>query len=377
MRLKKSFLLFPLTVVYAAAGTPMFKDVHLLIQARYDYGDLLYDGGNFHKKGDFYIRRFRFILKKKLSKYFSVKLNLAADRWFQDYKKGKEEQTPKRVVFKELYIEWKPSKNFYISIGRNKKPITRAGLNPSKDLLLIDKPQLYLELKKFLGDYYANQVETGGFLLGGVLRYRIATAYAYPFHKYNGLSKTSVHLRENFFNNYFVRLEFSPPGWVEKNTNNTTFGKRALSFGLSYGYLGKFSVYRGENLEKAAGYLDGFDFFVRKPKLLNGSWVFLYEYLRGKYTIAKGDNISKDGFYFRLGYRPYLHLKFPLEMGAGFEDINSHPGAKREYIYESCLNLYSPSGRFKFTLDFSIARNIRTYSDKSAFLMGSQIQFYF
>jgi len=156
------FLTIPFLAVASNLTVP-FKGLHFLLQIRYDYGNLLYRNGDFKTKGDLYIRRFRLIFKRELSQFLSIKLNLAADRWFQDYKKGKEEEAPKKVIFKAAYIKWKPLKNFYLSLGRNKKPITRAGLNSSKNLLLVDKPELYLELKKFLGDYYATQLEVGGF----------------------------------------------------------------------------------------------------------------------------------------------------------------------------------------------------------------------
>jgi hypothetical protein len=378
--MKKILILVPLLVTFSASAATQIipiKGLHFLLQTRYDYGDLLYRNGDFKTKGDLYIRRFRLIFKRELNRYFSIKFNIAADRWFQNYKKGKEKQTPKKVIFKAAYIKWKPFKNFYISFGRGKKPVTRAGLNSSKNLIFIDKAKLYLELKKFLGDYYATQLELGGNLLNKLLRFRLATAYAYPFHTYNGLKKTPVHLRQNLLNNYFFRFEISPPGWVEEKMNNTTFGKKAINLGFSFGYFGKFSVYENGGFKRASGHLSGVDFFVRKPNLVKGTWVFQYEYLKGKYLISEASNVSKEVFYVRLGYRPYLPLRFPLEIGAGFEDINSHPGAKRKYIYEGGLNLYSPNKKVKFTLGLNYTRYIRSFSDKSGFILSSQIQFYF
>ncbi len=350
--------------------------VEVLIQPRLDYGDLYFTDGSFKKEKDFYLRRFELKISQKVGE---VKLfaKLAANRFFENYLKGKKENYPHIVYIKKLYALWNYKPSFKLLVGRDKKPFSRAGLNSSETLLLVDKPQLFLDLKTWPGDYYAAQIEAQGFLKGGTVRYRIATANAYRFEVYNHLNAQNVHVNQALGNNWFFRLELSPKGWVERKINNTTLGKRFITFGLSAGYLGNFkATYHGIT---TSGYatLRGIDFSFRLPSKV-GNIVFSSEYLKGKYHLSKLENKTTEGFYVQGGYLlPFKVFNTFLETAFRFEKITNHPGDKRSYIYTFGFNDYLKGKRLKFSYDWSYIGNVNTFEGKDQIINRFQVQIVF
>ena len=383
-RFKSLILLSLLSYSCTFAGIKLFKtekeqlNMDSFLQERLDLGDLQFKSSSFKWRKDIYTRRLDFIFKGYINP-IDFKLELSLDRWFQNYLNGKSINYPNKLIVKIALLRWNFSKNFYFSIGKAKKPFSRVGLVSSKNLLLIDKPELFFKLKHFLGNYYSAQFLVGGNFLQNSLKWQVATAYSYEFHNYNKLKVKTIHMGRYLFNNIFIRFTFSPQKWLEEKSNNTTFGKRALSIGVSYGYLGDFYIYRNGICSKGVGILEDVDFFIRKPNFVKGSLVLSYEYQKGKYILAKLANRGVEGFYTEIGYRPYfLNFKgLPLEFAFRFEDISFHPGRVREYIYNEGLNIYSLNKKLKFTYNLQIINHIREYDNRVQKINSFQLQYFF
>ena len=352
--------------------------VNLLLQTRYDSGDLLYENGTFKERGDLYIRRLRLLIKQPLTRRVDLEFNIAADRWFQDYKNGVKKSATEKVVFRKALIRFRLKPWFVVSFGRDKKPFSRAGLNSSKNLLMVDKPAVFLKTMNWLGDYYATQLEISGNLYGGKLKYALATFYPYKLHYYNDLKAEQIHVRRYFFDNAVFRISLSPiSGWVERKINNTTFGEKAFSVGFSYGYAGGFNALLEGVWNRVVAHLLSGDLFLRTPKVLGGKWVTLAEYVKGTYNLSRLTDRSTEGVYLQVGYRPFAFKKFPVEITARVESLSFHPGGKGEKIYSGGFNLYSPDRRVKFTYNLSAVDYEKIFSGKRAWVNSLQLQIVF
>ena len=273
-------------------------------------------------------------------------------------------------MIKKLYISWEVSKFLTLKVGRDKKPFSREGLNSSRKLLLTDKTELFSKVKKFFGDYYANQVEI-------VFKpVKFAKIYASTFYGWHLRDKTPfgkkffVKPKEYWFRNFVGRLEISPPGWEELKKNNTTFGKRTLVLGFSYAYVGSLE-YKNKS---ANGYATDIDLFFRSPKTEIGKFVASFEFDRVKYLLSEGANRYLEGFQSQLGFRPvFKPFGKPLEFALGFEKLNEHP-KEVLYGYETNLNCYF-NKNLKLTFGVEDLNNLKL--GKASLTETFQVQYTF
>ena len=343
---------------------------HIYLQGRYDRGELKLSPTGFQQKGDLYLRRVGAIFKFDPTKVLRFVVKLESVNLFRNYKGGKEEYFPKKVLVKKLYLKWEISKYLSLKLGRDKKPFSREGLNSSLRLLLVDKTVLFSEVKKFFGDYYAPQGEVI-FQPKRFLKIYLATFYGWSVRDKNPFGKNlTIKPKRYWLNNFVGRVEFSPRGWEEKKKGNTTFGKRVFVLGFSYAYIGSMEYKR----KRALGWATEGDLFFRSPKTAIGRFTAFLEYDRVKYNLSLLGNRSLEGFQTQLGFRPkFKPFGKDIEFGLGFEDIQKHPG-RGKYIYEGALNLY-PSKNLKLTLGVENVNDLKV--GKGALTETLQVQYTF
>jgi len=331
------------------------------IQLRTDCGELLFQKDHFTNRCDSFIRRAELKFKFQPTNRFYIFTKLAADNLFRNYYGGKKRTKPKKIVFKKLYLAWKADKKLLLEVGRDKKPFSRIGLSSSERTLLADKAELFLKFKKAVGDYYATQLEI---LLKPLRGWRLYAATAYSWSlKDKNLLKGTYNLSEDgyWLNNLWGRIEYSPKGWEERKRDNTTFGKKALSIGVSAAGFWNLNVYTPGGKRDVKMIAREADFFFRSPRWVWGRLTLLGEYEKVKYLVEDLPDSSLEGFDLQIGLRPGRQKLW--ELGVDYEDIQQHPGGKREEIYRAGFNLY-PVSHIKVSYTFSYTDWRKKFADK-------------
>ena len=349
--------MFRKEVIFIASPLIVFSQTfkyHVFLQGKLDYGDLFYNGRDYQIKNDLYIRRFGLKLEFQPVRSIKTVAKIEGANLFRNYKSGKSKNFPNKFLVKKLYIRWDIFKNFSLEIGRDKKPFSREGLVSSEKLLLVDKTSLTSEVEKFFGDYYANQVEVIYKPVKSAKLY-LSTFYGWYLRDENPFGKKlTVKPNRYWLKNFVGRFEFSPPSWEERKKDNTTFGRKTITFGVSYAYIGSLEV----EGKRALGYADGFDIFFRSPKTSLGVFTAFAEYDRLKYLLAASQNFWLEGFQFQFGFRPKFEpFKKPVELALGFEKLEKHP-SETVYRYSTNLNWY-PSKHFKVALGVEEDNNLK------------------
>ncbi|HID40970.1 MAG TPA: hypothetical protein EYP33_02310 [Pyrodictium sp.] len=280
--------------------------VKIRLQPRIDFGDIYKDGDNYKTKSDFYFRRVRLEISKKwknipIGESLKINFTLQADKAERDYdyKKGKRKHTPPSVKVKYAYADWKIVDEFSVRLGIKKLPYSRVSLTSSSRQLLIERPYSTEDAKKWLGEYDNNHILFHGKIAKGIFRYMVAIGDGSSIADENKTGKENVQADTKILNLYAIRLEFSPPGFVEKKKDDTGIGEKnkgnAISFGISYAENSKFDV---GNVNDEKGTVWGVDLFGRF-QLGPGILVAQAEYVKMKY-----DKLDKDekGWYIQGGY---------------------------------------------------------------------------
>ena len=328
----------------------------------------------FKDRCDNFIRRLEVKFRYRPWRDLLLLTKLATANLFRNYYGGKEKLKPKKVVFKKLFLRWNLNRSLSLEVGRDKKPFSRIGLNSSERTLFADKAKLFLDLKKVIGDYYSEQVGAV-FKPSPEWKLFLATSYGWSLKDKNLLPKGARLSEKSYWlNNLWGRFEFSPPGWGERKKNNTTFGGKTLSVGLSIGGFWNLE-------EKTAGgnrdlkvLLREADIFFRSPKWSLGRLTLLGEYDKADYLLKGVPNRSLEGFDFQFGFRPMDEKLF--ELGLDFEDIQKHPGGVEEKIYRGGFNLY-PLNRLKVSYTYTYTDWNGKFSDKPQRVHTIQLQITF
>ncbi len=310
--------------------------VKVRLQPRFDFGSLTVNSSG--QDFDAYLRRVRLSFKKKVGNLL-LDLTLKADKAYRDFDayKGVKSHHGVKVGIHYAFADWKVSKGFSLLIGIKKKAYTRQGLVSSSRQLLIERAHLVETAKKWLGDYYDFQVMFHGKIKDGVFRYMVSLSDGQSVenkNKLNGIKKERGGM-------VALRLEFSPPNWIEKKKDDTTIGKgRAISFGISYASNNNLK-YKNQNTY--ATFVGG-DLFFRYKNL-----VFSGEYLKMEYKNFK----KEEGFYVQGGY---LIRSLKLEPALRYEVINN-----RTKILTFGINRYYLGHHLKWSF------NVVNYDQKRTF----------
>ena len=307
-------------------------NIRIRLQPRFDYGDIIKekDGNSYAKDADLYLRRVRLELGGSiLAKTIKYKLTLSADKW---EKAGNTNE----VALHTAYIEWEPSEEISVIVGKAKLPYSRVSLTSSSSRLLIENPASTEGAKKLFGPsssdpYHQPTVTVKGRLLGGVMGYEAAVADGWQ----NG---ETVQAGRTVFKAgpfYGLRLEISPPGWIEGKKSDAHLGKgRHMTLGLHAAKQG--SIEYNENVSREDRTLAGFD--------LSGH----YEGLTAQFEY-NGFKIESDdpavgskrpkGFYLQGGYfiaGPNIEPAFRYEV----YDQDSDSSDKKEKTATVGVNWY-------------------------------------
>ncbi len=353
-------------IVFSAEDIPV--SVKLRIQPRLDFGDLYKIGNTYTSRTDFYLRRARLEVNKiwkeiPLGKSLRVNITFEMDKGEKDYSKSRISQHDFQVGVLYAYVNWKLSEEFNFLLGKKKKPFSRISLTSSSKQLLIERPFSTETAKKWLGNYYATQIMLYGKVKRGILRYAIALSDGSTVKKYN---KTGFKVisSPNMGNLYAIRIEISPPGFIEKKKDDTGVKeKNTLSLGISYARLKGFNIDReGDGIYEIKGEkgtVKGADLFIRFKTHI-GIITAQAEYVNMEYEKIKK---REDGWYIQTGYK---FLNF--EPAVRYENHNK--GEKK--ITTLGFNHYLKAHKAKWSYNFVLIKET-----KSLTLHQLQAQFYF
>jgi len=249
--MKKAHALF-VTVFIPALTFGLDVSIKLRLQPRIDFGKIY----SYKDRSDSYIRRARVEISKKWRDLpagsLDLKIVLKADNVERDYdyKTGKRYYDSSKVRLHHAYIDWKVSNQISIRIGRYKKPYSRVSLTSSSRQLFIERPYSTEDAKKGLGDYDSNQLLLYGSMAGGLFRYMLSVADGSTIEdKQKAGDNTRSDVKIGNF--YAVRVEVSPPGFIEKKKDDTGIGEKnkgnVVSVGLNYARNRNFDVDTNNN----------------------------------------------------------------------------------------------------------------------------------
>lgn len=233
-------------------------NIRIRLQPRFDIGETSTslkadDGKSYNSINDMYLRRVRFEMGGNLTKEFKFGAELEAD------KTGKQDTTA--VVYGyHLFGDYKFSDTFSLFFGKKKLPYSRVSLSSSSKQLIIERPSVTEDAKKFFGDstghgYYGPQIMLHGKLAEGMFKYYASVTDGWnPSQTTKWTSKTV----EKSGLAYIGRVEISPPGWVEEKQSDAHLGEeRHLTLAGHYGAQG--SIEYKSSPDKEDRTLTGFD----------------------------------------------------------------------------------------------------------------------
>ncbi len=295
-----------------------------------------------------------------------------------DYKKKKKSRSAFKVKLKFAYIDWKLNDMLVLTLGKRKLPYSRISLTSSSRQLLIERPYSTETAKKWLGDYDGNQIMLHGKIGGGILRYTASLSdggFIEEEQKAGGEVRSNVRLG-NF---YAFRVEFSPPGFVEKKKDDTGIGEsnkgNIISLGFSYERNSNFDVDTNNDTS------DGYE-IVREVGTVLGADIFGRFFLGpgiltvlGEYVSMEYDKLGKKekGWYVQSGYMFNTGIG-NIEPAFRYEQFNYRNNNDKKIITVG-VNHYIKSHRVKWACNLLKVDNPATDPDQT--IHQIQAQFYF
>lgn len=218
-------------------------NIRVRLQPRLDFGDI---GQNtttrqFYSETDFYLRRLRLETEGSLVKGLKYNLTLSADREDQNYRARTSTNSATTSAADDqkfgvhyAYLDYKFANPFSVRFGQYKLPLSRISLSSSSRQLIVERPFSSEDAKGLFGDYEQTELMLHGSVAGGIFKYMLAAADGSDQNRAGtAYTNTEAELA------YIGRLEFSPPGMIEKGQSDAHLGKgRHLTFGLNAGSQG-------------------------------------------------------------------------------------------------------------------------------------------
>ncbi|GAB6064969.1 OprO/OprP family phosphate-selective porin [Aquifex pyrophilus] len=355
--------------------------VKIRLQPRIDAGDIYKENDDYKTKSDFYLRRVRLEvsrtwkkipLGKKLKLNFTLKAD-KADRHY-DFKKGKKSYHAPEAGVKYAYADWVIRDEFGIRFGIKKLPYSRVSLTSSSRQLLIERPFSTEDAKKWLGEYDNNHILFHGKIMKGVIRYMLAIGDGGSIEDENKTGG-SVSADTEFGNLYAIRLEFSPPGFVEKKKDDTGIGEKnkgnVISVGVSFAKNSNFDVTKDSRTYKdEEGTVWGADIFGRFA-LGPGVLTAQAEYVHMEYDKL---DMKEKGWYIQGGYLFDLANFGKLEPAFRYEHVKYDYKDKDKDIYTLGFNHYIKSHKVKWSYNAVLIDNEK---EDDQVVHQIQAQFYF
>ncbi len=214
-------------------------NIRIRLQPRFDIGETSTslksdDGKSYNSINDMYLRRVRFEMGGNLTKELKFGAEIEAD------KTGKQDGTAVAYGY-HLFGDYKFSDTFSLFFGKKKLPYSRVSISSSSAQLIIERPGVTEDAKKFFGDstghgYYGPQIMLHGKVAEGMFKYNLSITDAWQAGQTTKWTSKTV---EKSGLAYIGRIEFSPPGWVEEKQSDAHLGEGShLTLAGHYGAQG-------------------------------------------------------------------------------------------------------------------------------------------
>ncbi len=297
-------------------------NVRVRLQPRLDIGDLMKDApsGEYISETDLYVRRIRLELTGNMVKNLKYNLTLAADKDDQrNSTTGVNANSTFGVHY--AYFDYKFADAASLLFGQFKLPLSRVSLTSSSKQLLVERPVSTEDGKKLFGDYEQTELMLHGKIADGIFSYLVAIADGSDSNQ-AGTALTNPEGDPA----YIGRLEFSPPGWVEKSKSDAHLGKdKHMSLGVHAGTQQGLKAF-GSAVETDRTLL-GADFSLHV-----GGFTAQAELNQWSVDQTLAADVEPQGWYTQVGY---LIPGVNIEPVARFEvyDRNKNAATDREDTY--------------------------------------------
>ena len=206
------------------------------IQPRFDIGETSTslksdDGKSYSSINDMYLRRVRWEIGGNLTKNFKFGAEFEAD------KTSKQDSTASVSAY-HIFGDYKLSDNLGLLFGKKKLPYSRVSLTSSSKQLIIERPSVTEDAKKFFNDthghgYYGPQIMLHGKAAEGMFKYYVSVTDGWQAGQTTKWTSKTV---EKSGLAYIGMIEISPPGWVEEKQSDANLGEgKHLTLSGHYG----------------------------------------------------------------------------------------------------------------------------------------------
>lgn len=221
-------------------------EIKMRFQPRFDYGDLLINDGNkYTNESDLYMRRVRLSISKEFEKPpFGKKLwtaiTLDADKLEMDFDKGARKDPDKKVNINTMEAGWSFIDEFGMYFGYDIPPYYR-NTSSGKQLILDGLPAIISASDKVTGGYQVHFRLFGQFA-NGIVKYTLAYGDGVnSLNKVKDVDSAATAVKKKSWGDFYsARIEFAPPGLIEKGWDDTNMGnENFLALGIGAATAGK------------------------------------------------------------------------------------------------------------------------------------------
>ncbi|MEK6545320.1 MAG: porin [Nitrospinota bacterium] len=211
-------------------------NIRIRMQPRFDIGETSTslkadDGKSYSSISDMYLRRVRWEIGGNLTKNFKFGAEFEAD------KTSKQDSTASVSAY-HIFGDYKFSDEFNLLFGKKKLPYSRVSLTSSSKQLIIERPTVTEDAKKFFNDthghgYFGPQIMLHGKVAEGMFKYNLSITDGWQAGQTTKWTSKTV---EKSGLAYIGMVEISPPGWIEESQSDAHLGEgRHLTLSGYYG----------------------------------------------------------------------------------------------------------------------------------------------
>lgn len=211
-------------------------NIRIRIQPRFDIGETSTslkadDGKSYSSISDMYLRRVRWEIGGNLTKNFKFGAEFEAD------KTSRQDSTASVSAY-HIFGDYKLSDNLGLLFGKKKLQYSRVSLTSSSKQLIIERPTITEDAKKFFNDvhghgYYGPQIMLHGKAGEGMFKYYASVTDGWQAGQTTKWTSKTV---EKSGLAYIGMVEISVPGWIEEKQSDAHLGEgRHLTLSGYYG----------------------------------------------------------------------------------------------------------------------------------------------
>ena len=347
------------------------------LQPRFDFGHVSHDNVDYNTDTDFFLRRTRFETSGKLMSGLDFALSFAADNWDRNNHSSDME-------LYHAYIDYRLAKFFRVRMGRYKLPMSRIAITSSARQLLIERPTIVEDQKKYFGDFNQTHVGIFGKSDDGSVTFMFAAADGWDSAEFDGGTGDAVDQDSYIYGAGYInpldpalfvkdsdnllmgKITFSPPGMGEGKQSDAHIGEgKHMTFGGHYALQKSIKV-----IDAVGGLVDdeedrmtwGAEFSMHQ-----GPLTIQYEYIYKK-TESTNSAFERrsNGWYIQGGY---LVPGSTVEVVGRYElnDLRDTQGGWDNEIRTIGLNWYGKGHSYKVGTNW-----VHTQFDKSSFELAAE-----